>query len=88
MVRKCKKIDTLPVFKDSVLDQSLVQNLQESLLEIAKKFSTKIVDLALPLRLGVCSILTTRACSLLNQHLIDLLTELASHPGMAASDYN
>jgi hypothetical protein len=88
LVRKCKKIDTLSVFDKSVLIRSDVQKLQDRLLEIAKEFSTKIVNLALPLRLGVCSILTSQACSLLNKKLIRLLSVLASHEDITATNYN
>ena len=52
--------------------------MQEELLKNAIAFSEKIVELALPIRMGICSILTEEKVSIFNDQLLKVLKDIAA----------
>lgn len=71
-----------------MLGSKHIGKLQTDLIENAKNFSNSVVELALPIRLGLCAILTTQAASIMNSKLLDLIKALKGFPNMLASAYN
>ena len=51
--------------------------MQEDLLKNAIAFSEKIVELALPIRMGICSILTEEKVSIFNNQILKVLEDIA-----------
>ena len=58
------------------------------MLKAAVIFGAKIVELALPLRLGICSLLSNKAVSPLNPYLDDLVTRLLEKKEFQSKEFN
>ena len=52
--------------------------MQEELLLNAIAFSKKIIKLALPIQMGICSILTEEKVSIFNDQLLKVLEDIAA----------
>jgi len=59
-----------------VLPAESIKRLQAELIQNVIAFGSKITELALPLRLGICSIISAQAVSLLNSQLVELVQKL------------
>lgn len=58
-VQSCVKLQNTADFDAENLPQQDIEKLQGELLERAKEFSQSVAELAVPIRLGICAILTT-----------------------------
>ena len=58
IVHKVRKISTLKEFEKIMLDQDVISRVHRELVDNAVKFTELIKEAALPLRLGICSLIS------------------------------
>lgn len=87
-IRQSEKISKLADYNAIIIDTTKINKMQQILITNAKEFGKKIVNIALPLRLGIFSILTSKSVSIFNTKICEIISKISEDVDLGAEKFN